>query len=579
MRRPHLKRKTICIVAFVAAVLVGAGLWSWRAWERARDYAKVEVSQAISWQQRKWASQTPASQVTISLETPDHRGYADAEVFVEIWTDDRGTDLLMSELRTSYLLDCGYTWETQVVADGGIFGSGPTPTIVPHPSSPVPRNITWTIGTPVEVSPGATSMRIKGRVEFREGRGRQSVRIEAADVREGESFQLGSTKCLVVEIGSPSHQTPLRPVRFQSSDCQTPWLSLRFVDSAGKDVSLKGREQPAYNSGQKAQEQMDGPLLRLDQVDCPPSSSYAAIIIDYWPQVWTKTIPFDVTVPVTRQTPLSLSTHVQGPTKLIPPPSLRDHLDIDRIPDEAWGPRAGENPKGLVRVLAGKEGETHWDSERLAVLKVEINEPQVAASYDFTVTGFRDSEGNQLFRPRPVRSGVLQYSAMECERYWRSIGSDEPAGEQPYIPSWFEISTRPLPPSKVTSVEFEGFVKLKVMDSFKTLEIENVAIDNETTYTVGPVQLSFAIADDKHHILVFSRGDFGLIRELEFFAQDGTLLHREKRSTPHLYWNNRAVADVRVFDRVKDVKRLRVQYCSDYHHYVLPFKVTVPRQK
>jgi len=577
MRFPRLRRKIVVIIAIVAVALIGMGIWGWTAWQRARDYAKVTVSDATAWQDRK-GDQTPGSAVTIALETPYHRPYADAEVVIQSWTDDSGTDLLVSELRTSYFLS-GYEWRVFALTNKDSFG-GDAADIVPIPNSSTPKKILWTIGSPVEAAPKATSMRVKGYVQFCEGRDRRSVRIETSDLRRGKSFRLGNTECVIDDVIKGFHDGPDVGVSIRSSDCRTPWLSVRFIDKDGSQVApINPDRRLGYFGAQKTQERIDAPLSRSDLIASPPFSGYAAMIVEFWSEVWVKTIPFDVTVPLTWKAPVSIASLVQGPTKLIAPPSFQDRLRIEGIPDEAWGPRAGENPADLIEVMPSKSRWPRRRPERLADLDVNINKPADTASYDFTVTGFRHSEGNQLFRRGPVRSSVCQYSIMDCERYWRSIGSDEPATGQPYIPSWLEITTTPLPSSKATSVDFEGFVKLKVMDSFKTFEIENLAIDNETAYAVGAVQLSFGMSDDKERILVFSRGDFGLIRELEFLAQDGTLLHREKRSIPHLYWNNAAVADVRAFDRMKDVKRLRVRYCSEYHHYVIPFKVTVPLKK
>ena len=104
MQRPHLKRRTLIILAMIGAAVIVLGLWTWRAWERARDYAKVEVYRAESWQHRN-GDQLAGSKVTIARDTPYHRPYADAEVVVENWTDDCGTNLLISALRTSHFLE------------------------------------------------------------------------------------------------------------------------------------------------------------------------------------------------------------------------------------------------------------------------------------------------------------------------------------------------------------------------------------------------------------------------------------------------------------------------------------------
>jgi hypothetical protein len=179
MPRAFLKRKVI-IIALAAATVIGAGIWGWRAWQRAKDYARVEVSTAVSWQHRDFGSNGPASEVTITLKTPFHCPYADAEVVIETWTDDRGTNLLIPVLRPG---EERYTWLIAVhTADKGDSGNLPDPEIVPTPGSSVPTQVAWTPGSPVEVSPAASSMRDKGYVQFREGKRLQAVRVSGTDL-------------------------------------------------------------------------------------------------------------------------------------------------------------------------------------------------------------------------------------------------------------------------------------------------------------------------------------------------------------------------------------------------------------
>ena len=97
MPRLHLKRRTLIIIALAGAIAVGLGIWGWVAWRLAKprpDVESVEVKNAMAWARPVvgMGARSAASEAEIALTTSSHRPpYADAEVIIESWTDDRGS--------------------------------------------------------------------------------------------------------------------------------------------------------------------------------------------------------------------------------------------------------------------------------------------------------------------------------------------------------------------------------------------------------------------------------------------------------------------------------------------------------
>lgn len=578
MPRLRVKRKTVFIVALIIVTITWIGIRTWRAWERARDYAKVTVSNATAWQQRTSGSMGPASEVTITLDTPYHRPYTDAEVIIESWTDDRGTDFLIPELHP-FSLNQWYTWGLRVFAKKGGFGSDPTPGIVPAANSSTPTQIAWIAGSPVDASPAATSIRVKGYVQFHEGRERKSVRIESSNVFRGYSFQLGSTQCVVAGISSYSHNPPIKPVSFRSSDCRAPWVSVKFVDGEGKELTWQGVDTPGYRGAQKAQEQIDSPLARIDEVDCPPASTYAAMIIEYWSKVSTRTIPFDMSVPLTHRSHSNPGIAVQGPTKLLPSPSSVSF--IEPLPAGAWGPRASGDPSELFEVVP--ERDERFDPKTYSAFwpefRVRFKRPLNLVSFNVALTSCRDSVGNELFRSRPARSSVSQHWGIEIPRYVYFTSSDEDKG-QPDKEVWFQIQTDQIPSLKSTNAEFQGILTVKFADSLTTIEVSGVSVAEKTKHKIGSVEVGLR-TDDKTGLVLDTRGDLGLIRELAFLSHDGNVLYQIRRVGLAVYWSNSSRIYTGLTDpaKMKDIRRIRAQYYADCCHHVLPFSVNVSFRK
>lgn len=568
MRLPRPKS----IIAAIAATVLGICIVL--AWRYARNYARTEVGDAIAWTGHLLNQQTPTlSQVKVTLRTPFHRPFADAEVIIETWTDDQGTDLLMPAVRRFPFWQM-YTWWIAVTAKSGCPGGGWSGQVVPSIDAATPTRIDWMIGSPTEVSPIASSMRIKGHVRFREGRDRQTARIQRSDLRIGASFRLNHTEYVVEELES-SDDGRKHTLTLQSSDDCTPLLAVRFVDGEGKPVRSDYSPKWTGHHSTKLRTRVDQVLVRRDELHCPPASIYGAIIFEYWSDTWVRTIPFDVSVPLSRQMcpNAPITTSAKEAYALLP---TTEQPVLEAVPEAAWGPRASGNPADLFEV-ANKF--VHVDSRPspsmeagfVVSLKNTAERPTVA-SYDVILTGCRDSIGNSLLPGGSARSSTLYLWQINFDR--RPSHQQETDAEP-----FFSVATHQLPSSKATSVTFEGTVKLKVADTLKTADLKDVLLDVSKPFKIGPVQFTFEgmredVADFEIH------GDLGLLRELSIFDRDGRLLDTRQFSGPYAYWSHTCTRDM-IAGGAENIKAVNIQaqYYADSRHYVLPFKVTVPREK
>ncbi len=573
MRLPQLKRKTVAIIALVAAVLVGAGLWTWRTWQRARDYAKVEVSAAMAWQNRRERGPQPASQVTITLKTPHHRPYADAEVFIETWTDDLATDLLIRDLRPSPSSGA-YIWILRVMDELGSFGQAASESIIPYLASPTPSEIAWTVGSPVEPAPAATSMRVKGFVRYHGGQNKQSVRIAADKLSEKTVFQIGETDCVAEYRETDSGGS----VFLELPECQTPPLSVRFLDDKGNDVPSDQSDRFTTRA-EKRPQRINEPPVCCYELNCPLISRFGTMIVEYWSQPTTKTIPFDATLPLMRPTVAGVTSYPAGPWKVLP--SASSKWCVELVPEDAWGPRASGDPTELFEVVAEKRFPY---SVREARFVVKLKKPIIVVSYDVSITACRDSVGNLVFPRGPARSALWCNWTLEAERTGNSVWL--PADDVRAMPDqdpWFYYQTNAFAFTKPESVEIEGTFKLKVADTLATVEASAKPCGEGKSYSIGPAQL-FTSIDSGHGedlLYIEFRGDPGLVRELTFLAPDGEILHQLRRVMPVAYTNNISGFGGREIDgkKFQAASRVRALYYTNYRHYLLPFKVTVPSKE
>jgi hypothetical protein len=570
--------RRVASALFAGTVLCGVYVYQVGQVEKKRW--EVKVSDATAWTGVPLNWLGPLSQVGVELTGPSSQSIADAEVTIDTWTDDRGTDLLIPMLR-AFPSEQAYTWGLNVLDDKG--GSA-TPfcfgEIAPPLHSSRVEGVYWTAGSPVEASPSATSMRLKGRVTFIEGQDRQSVRIEASDLREGTAFRLGGTEYVIRDV-TRDPATGLS-MALQSSDRQAPLASVRFVDQQGNCVDHVDSGRSLTCQSYREPSTPGKPTVRRDWIRRSPTPGYAAMVVEALLNSSAKSISFDVTVPLSRQKrddPAAALGTAQ-PFRVMPPPGRRV---FETIAENDWGPGAVGDASGLfgiaaddVRRIPGAFEYRHLTRFSVYV-KAGRTRPHVA-SYDVAITGCQDSEGNALFPPGPARSTVR--SGWEL-RVARTEFSTQPAHRQNDTElGSFTVRSDRLPSPRAASLTFEGVVKIKVGSEVKRVVLRGVSAGVGKTFTVGPVQIT-CTALGKDGACFDGRGDLGLISELTILGIDGKPLAKARRSCPWVYWSNTWAEEAIEYSAIEEVKAVDIEaeYYANCYHYVLPFKVTVPLRK
>jgi len=571
----HVRRSRRWIRAAVLVLALGilACVIYWLRQSAKNNWWSVNISDGTAWTNRTsgqlWQL---ASEMTITLRNPVGGAIADAEVFVENWSDDCGRDLLVRTVRpgrdTIY-----HNWQIVVGGSGKCLGGSSAPLIVPSVSSSEPDTIIWTLGSPVEVSPAARFMRAKGWVSFRQGRGRQVVRVEKKDLTREASFRLGGASYTVESTPRELDDHPELSLR--STDTPTPLLAVRFVDHKGGEIPRVHATGTALtNHSYRKSHRVYESLVRYDRLECPPSAQYATLIAECWSESWVRRIPFDVQIPVASKA--SQYPVIPAGAQVLGSPSEGDLLES--VPDDAWGPLASDEPTGLFEVVRADDTPV-YAPEGLGIprLALRLKKPLTVVSYDITITACRDDSGNTLLETPPVRSSI--------EMYWRLDAWDAPIwpAERPNWQKPAECCTFSMgrsPSRKATTVSLEGTVKLKVADSLKTVELKDVLLAKTSPFSIGPVQITYA-EDDKELQHWHVRGDRGLIRELTVLNKQGGLLAHVKRDGAHCYCSNRCLLLMQEEEKFKKNTKatIRAEYYADCRHYVLPFRIIVPLER
>lgn len=544
----------------VVCVALGAGLLAFVLWDHGHLFGpafSVQVEDAVVWSAPEVDQVSPVrTEVTITLENRHRRQLADAEVILDSWVDDRGRNLLIHEVPSrQYKNVRGYRVEVRIPRSS--WGGGAA--VAPLVGSPEAKELSWSLATPSELSEGAESVDVKGRIALVVGRRLKTQRIEASQLEPESSFRVGDQDYIVADV---KEYDTYRSITLQTSGYRTPLKRVWPLDARGKVIL-----RPSYTAEwglcarDKVSPAADQIAVRYLRIESPRPRSGETLEFEYWSEVERLEIPFAGTVPLQRRR--------YSPSGLRPFPRTR-------VPIDAWAQEVSGESNPLFQVLP-----LHVDVRRGRYPELEVAfcakspAPLTITSYDVRLTGCRDSRGNALLGS-PARSAISE----GWELFWGSANvSDASTRKDPV----FTVRTNRMPSEMARSVTYEGVLRVKVGEKPESVEVRDVFLGEGASFDIGPVEFTLdGWLENSVRFVV--RGDLGVIRELSIISPTGKILASKVFDEPHLYWSNTSVDHMELISRADRYGAairgayvtIKATYLSEAKHYIVPFEVTVP---